>query len=116
MFTLLSRPTATVTAALIPHNVTSPAPSPTRAFAVAPRRVVCPTSSSSQRPASSSPRSNRVPVSNPHTPPTMLSTPRDRQAVKPATVPIWCAGPSKALIPTLDPNVRTNCARASGVP
>ena len=58
----------------------------TTAWAAARRRVVCPTSRTSQRPASSSPRSSLVASISPQTAPTMLSTPRLRQAVKPATV------------------------------
>ena len=64
-----SRPATTVITAVSAHSTAAPAASPASAWRTAPRRVVCPASSNSHRPASSSPRSSFVPVSSPHTAP-----------------------------------------------
>src|SRR6266496_3276056 len=63
-----------VTAAAAPRG-SRPMPRPPMAAAVARRLVVWPASSSSQRPACSSPRSRRVAANRPHTATTRPSTP-----------------------------------------
>ena len=56
-----------------------------------------------------------MPASSPHTEPTIASTARHFQTVKPATVPISRAGPTMAEKPVFDPNSRTRLARAAAV-
>ncbi len=85
------------------HSVTAPAPSPPRACAVAPRRVVRPVSSSSQRPLSSSPRSSLVLVRRPHTAPRIIRVMEILKTVKPPTVWSCGAGPNSALVALLVP-------------
>jgi hypothetical protein len=67
------------------------------------RRVVRPVRRRSQRPASSSPRSNLVLVSGPHTAPRSMSVMEILKAVKPPTVWSWGAGPKSALIALFEP-------------
>ncbi len=69
------RPIAKVAAAVTAQRVSRPIPRPPMAAAAARRLVVCPASSSSQRPACSSPRSARVAASSPHTAMTSPTTP-----------------------------------------
>ena len=67
------------------------------------RRVVWPASSRSQRPASSSPRSNLVPVSSPQTRPRTMSVMAILKTVKPRRSGGVGAGPKRALIALFDP-------------
>jgi len=94
---------------------TEPRREPPRACAQAPRRVVRPASSSSQRPASSSARTSRVAVSSPKTAPMTDSTMRHFHAVNPATVWISWAGPLRALIPAFVPKSPARRSREAGV-
>ena len=97
------RPDRTVMTVVVIHSVTAPTPSPPIARAVARRRVVRPARRRSQRPESSSPRSNRVLVRSPHTAPRIMSVMEILKAVKPPTVWSWGAGPKSALIALFDP-------------
>ena len=73
------------------------------AWAVARRRVVCPATSRSHRPRSSSPRRSRVLVSSPHTAPRIMRVMETLKSVNPVTV--WRAGvgPKRVLIAWLAP-------------
>ena len=103
MPTLESWPATTVMTAVTAHSTKTPAPRPPSAWAAAPRRVVCPASSSSQRPLSSSPRSSLVLVSRPQTAPRMIRVMEILKAVNPATVCSCGAGPNRAVIALSDP-------------
>ena len=109
------RPATATIAEVVAHSATSPAARPARVWPVAPRRVAWPESSSSQRPASSSPRSSRVAASRPQMAPTTPRTPRLRQAVNPVTVSSRRAGPMSAFTAALAPKRRANCSRSAGV-
>ena len=115
MWTLEECPTTEVTSAVTAQSATAPAAKPARAWRVAPRRVVCPTSRTSHRPASSSPRRSLVPAKRPHTAPTMLRIPRLLHAVKPATVWIRCAGPMSASMAAFVPKVAARWFRSASV-
>src|ERR1039457_4644848 len=99
MLTFEDRPTAAVMSAEETKSARAPAPRPSSACWAALRRVTGPTRRSSQRPASSSPRVSLVLVRMPHTAPMIASTVRHFHAVKPGTVPMLFAGPTRALIP-----------------
>ena len=101
--------------AVIAHIVSTPAASPASAWAAAPFRVVCPESSSSHRPASSSPRSKRVLVSRPHTAPRTMSVIEVLNTVKPATVWSWRAGPKSARLALFRAKAFAKCCRSAGV-
>ena len=92
------RPVATTSSAVTTHSAPTPAPRPTTAWAADRARVVPPASSSSQRPASSSPRTRRVLVASPHTAPSSVQAICTLKTVKPATVWSWWAGPKSALV------------------
>jgi hypothetical protein len=97
------------------NRVHRPTPRPTKAWLAARDRVVDPESTSSQRPASSSPRSRRVAVSRPHAPPTRATVIGVFQTVKPATVSSARPGPTRAAAAELVPKVSANRTRSSGV-
>ena len=54
-------------------------------------------------------------MSKPQTAPTMLRTPRQRQAVNPAIVWIWWAGPISASVAAFLPKAAANFSRAASV-
>lgn len=109
------RPASPTTTPGSAQSRNNPLPTPSSASAQAWRRVVRPASSSSQRPASSSPRSNLVPHSRPHTAPTRLRIPTARHCVNPATVSMPRAGPNSALNPAFDPSPATRACRSAAV-
>ena len=82
---------------------------------VAWRRVVRPASSSSHRPASSSPRNRRVAVSSPQTAPRMISRPRHSQATSPPAVSSRRAGPNIAAKAALWPKACADFSREAAV-
>ncbi|MBF6448309.1 tyrosine-type recombinase/integrase [Nocardia elegans] len=90
-------------------------PRPASAAAAARRAVVAPASSTSQRPASSSPRSARVAASSPHTAPMIPSTPTACVAAYPAGVSMSGEGPNSAVRPMLVPIIATRRARSAAV-
>jgi hypothetical protein len=105
------RPATTMIAAVITHSTTTPATRPHRAWAVARPRVVAPVSRSSHRPASSSPRSDRVPDSRPHTAPRMLRVRNVLRTVNPAFVCSIGAGPKRAMMARFDPKAVARASR-----
>jgi hypothetical protein len=64
---------AAVSRAVGIHVATKPTPSPAAAWIAAPALVVCPDRNSSQRPASSSPRKERVVTSRPQIAPRIIT-------------------------------------------
>ena len=115
MLTLEEVPMRTATTAVMAQTVATPAARPPSASPAARRRVVCPESRTSQRPVSSSPRSNRVLVSNPHTAPASINVIEVLNTVKPAAVSNRGAGPKRALEAWLDPNVAASRSRSACV-
>ena len=115
MATLAEAPASTAAIAVTAHASAIPAAIPAMACAAARRRVVCPASSSSVRPASSSPRVSRAAASIAQTAPTGTSTPMARHAVNPATVDSRCPSPSRAVRPAFAPKVSATCSRDPAV-
>jgi hypothetical protein len=111
MPTFESRPQTAVSTAVRAQSVTTPAPKPPSAWAVAPLRVVRPASNSSQRPLSSSPLTRRVLVSSPHTAPSTISVIDILNAVKPATVWRSGAGPNRAIAALFEPYAAASAFR-----
>jgi len=96
-------PDKAVMMAVVIHRVSAPTARPPTAWAAARRRVVRPSRRRSQRPESSSPRSNLVLVRSPHNAPRTMSVMEILKAVKPPTVWSCGAGPKSALIALFDP-------------
>ena len=90
------------------HSAARPTARPPLACAAACRRVVCPVRRSSQRPASSSPRSSLVLVSSPQMAPSTINVMMLLKMVKPATVCRAAAGPKRAALARLDPKAAAN--------
>ena len=110
-----TRPAAKATAAVAVHRAPRPKAIAATARAAAPRRVVWPTTSSSHRPESSSPRSQRVAASSAQMEPRIVTIPRLRQAVHPATVSSARPDPNSARRAPLPPTVVAIAWRLCGV-
>ena len=109
------RPKATISTPVVTNSAPRPLASANNACTADPRRVVRPASRTSQRPASSSPRSSLVAVRIPHTEPVMARTVRHFHTVKPDTVSMRNAGPTSALMPGFEPNSFTRSRRAASL-
>ena len=101
--------------AVTAHSTRAPLLSAHSACAAARLRVVWPASSRSHRWLSSSPRSNRVLVSRPHTAPRTISVIETLKTVKPATVSSRGAGPKSALVALFAPYAEASAFRSAVV-
>ena len=110
-----SRPEpATSPSTVIAVQSSHAAASPASVAATAPVRVTGPASSTSARPASSSPRSTRVVANMPQIPPTSASESTTRHSVKPAIVSSDRVSPKSAFSPGFDPMLRARVTRSAG--
>src|SRR5581483_11704628 len=115
MPTFEDAPADTERSAVAAQSSANPAPSPTAAWAAARPRVVWPAHRISQRPASSSPRSDRVAANRPQIAARMITNIPDLYAVYPATVSSRRSGPNSAAHAVLPSNESASRSRAAVV-